>query len=461
MIYRIFLYRTTAASIDAPAVGLITHSINEKSEEVWKHTCADHYMENFDAFSVIKELEVLLGSDSDPCRKCRIVLFHSPERQKEILKVVTSYDMARKVLPVVYSIAQKNGLVMFDQTNEKSFYYTDLYNSPLIKMRSRAQKLNQGIRDTQKPLKRIRLLEEEFSGRFKSVSYVVTISKDFSASFLDRTDRFYNFLKSAVEERETITCEDRCFKISNEEYTITYCLEGYKKSANKIGFVTDGIPQEELINRMGCETAFKHYELFDELEREDTLVRMGLVEMQEDYPNPADRFVRSVNITKELRKETFDIRYGSFGYYGSEMLFYLVEPSYPFNELGRSVLKIEEESARYILPIINDFYPYIGARHYTSNYIPYQMWQDIIKRINEIKELIINDTYNDKLAPYIDKFNLFVLSKNSEDNDLIHNDEMRFVYEHRYKIAHLYDIFLQWLDRQLFDEDCIINVQGP
>ena len=72
--------------------------------------------------------------------------------------------------------------------------------------------------------------------------------------------------------------------------------------------------------------------------------------MMNAYPNPAQRFVESVKITKWQRKQVFDIRYSGFGYYGSEILFHVVADDFYQNAANVSVLKIEEESASFIIP---------------------------------------------------------------------------------------------------------------
>ena len=80
--------------------------------------------------------------------------------------------------------------------------------------------------------------------------------------------------------------------------------------------------------------------------------------------------------------------------------------------------------------------------------------------------MILHDTFNPKLKPYIEKFNLFVLSKEKSEWDRIKNEPIEFLHEHRYEVAHLYDIFVEWSKAQI-EHHCncgearMFNIQGP
>ena len=105
------------------------------------------------------------------------------------------------------------------------------------------------------------------------------------------------------------------------------------------------------------------------------------------------------------------------------------------------MLKIEEESASFILPFIHDVYPHFYERYYLAeNHLPTEMWSKIIDRIKAAKEMIVNDTYCLELEKYIDSFNLFVLDKRNDPRLWKSNKEynpVEFVFEHRFEIAYL------------------------
>lgn len=164
--------------------------------------------------------------------------------------------------------------------------------------------------------------------RDKSTSYSVTLKKIPSASFLDRTRDFYNCLSNNLKDGEKLVCEDRSFSVVAKWYTITYVLEGYKKHANMVGYYENGYARQELTHRMSVEEAYKWMDCCSDVEKKDIQKRMNFREMEDRFPNPSDRIVNSVRITKWQRKQVFDIRYSGFGYYGSEILFHIVPDDY-------------------------------------------------------------------------------------------------------------------------------------
>ncbi len=129
-------------------------------------------------------------------------------------------------------------------------------------------------------------------------SYVVTVKKNPAVSFEARTEAFYRLLLSLLREDEQLVCRDRCFRLIGGHYTLIYCFEGYRKNADLIGYMENGAPRSALVRRMGCERAVKELGLLQPGQVSDIYHRMSLAEMQRCHPNPADRFVASVNTEK-------------------------------------------------------------------------------------------------------------------------------------------------------------------
>ena len=80
--------------------------------------------------------------------------------------------------------------------------------------------------------------------------------------------------------------------------------------------------------------------------------------------------------------------------------------------------------------------------------------------------MVVNNTYCAELKKYIDNFNLFVLNKNNDPRIWDKSHDVDFVYEHRYEIAYLYEIFIQWSETQMYyyensGDDRMFNIQGP
>ena len=465
MLYRLFIYKSTAATGTAPAVGCVNIAVSTNSSREWSGNEAAHFMDHFDYLSVKAQIEKELGE------KCKVTVRFPPKEyeQKEFLYIATSYEMARKVLPRVHAIAMENRLALYDAETGRSFY-KNLFDDTFITLKIREQELRNCILRELNPVWNIRQISSYQNERDKSSDYVVTLKKTPEKDFLTRVTDFYNCIKGNLREDEKLVCEDKSFAVSGEWYCITFVLEGYKKHANMVGYYENGHARQDLTHRMSVEEAYKWLSQCSDTEKKDIQKRMNFREMEDKFPNPADRIVASVRITKWQRQQVFDIRYSGFGYYGSEILFHIVPDDYYKDADNISVLKIEEESASFILPFIHDVYPHFYERYYLAeNHLPAEMWSKIIDRIKAAKEMIVNDTYCLELEKYIDSFNLFVLDKRNDPRLWKSNKEynpVEFVFEHRFEIAYLYEIFIQWSETQMYyygcsGDDRMFNIQGP
>lgn len=171
----------------------------------------------------------------------------------------------------------------------------------LFKVKMRIADYMHAILATMKPVFLIRKIQVSATGL--DYAYVVTLRKDMTKRFLNRCSEFYCCLKNQLQADEKLYTEADCFTIAGEDYTISFCLEGYKKRANQLGYYHQGVPQTKQIKRMGCEEGIRWLKRND-IEIENVLERMNCSKMIEAYPNPADRFVASVNISKVERRHT-------------------------------------------------------------------------------------------------------------------------------------------------------------
>ena len=465
MLYRLYIHKSKAAADSALAVQIVNGAISTDSVREWKDNGAADSMEYFNADAVKEQIEKELGD------KCRVKICFPPQEyeQKPYLYVTTSYTRVREVLPRVHAIAMENRLVLFDAETKKSFFKY-LFDDTFINLRIREQELKNCILKELAPVSSFRKLCDIQEERDYGSCFVVTLRKDTQKSFIERTTDFYNCLSKNLCEGEKLVCGDRAFHVCKGWYSITFVLERYKKHADMIGYYENGWAKQALIRRMSVEEAYRWMEGCSDLEKKDVKSRMYLREMTEKFPNPADRFVNSIRITKWLRKQVFDIRYSGLGSYGSEILFHIEPDDYYQDAQNISVLRIEEESATFILPIIHEIYPYFYKRYYlTENHLPTAMFRDIIDRMKAVREKIVNDTFNPDLEKYIKHFNLYVLDDHDDSRIRKWSEEYNpaaFVYEHRYDIAFLYEIFIQWAETQIDchdpnEADRMFNIQGP
>jgi len=466
MPYRIFIYGTTGAAASAPCIQSTNRAVvSQYDKDYWRGNWINKYMKEFDVEDVKLKIESGLGG------KCQVNIEKGCGNIKFIC-VKTSFEEARNVLPVLHALTAENDLVLYDAMRCKSFY-RDLIDDTFIKWKMREAEICRKILAGVSPVwqyKKIASYEDE---RDKASAFAVNLKYKKGVELQDRIIKFYETLKSGLADGEELICEDKCFIVSSHYYEITLCLEAYGKHAQFRGFYQDGQPQAYLLRRMSCFDASKWINKFcGKDSRDDIYARMNFEEMIDRYKNPADRFVRSVNISKQQRKDLFDWRYSQGPECGSEIVFNVVPCEYYRKGSRISALKIEEDSAAFILPFIHDFYPYFYKRYYlTENHLPSEMWAKIVERLREVKEMILRDTFNPELKPYIDKFNLHVLLRsrkyrNDEAAGLnkIKNEPVQFVFENRYEIARFYDVFIKWSELQLeyhgYDEG-LFNIEGP
>lgn len=454
MIYRLYIYSTISATASALAIREINEALKSNSYSFWQDNDVARFMSHFDADALRKQIETDLGD------KCHVRVCFAPcSEQTEYLYISTSYVRVRDIMPHIHEIAMTNRLALYDAETDRIFFKS-LFDDTFINLRIRERELKDRILNEAAPVWRIRKISEYQDERDKQSCYSVTLLKDINKPFTKRVKDFYECLKSNLGENEGLFSEDRSFTVHGEWYSITYVLEGYKKHANMVGYYERGYPQQGLTGRMSVEEAFKWMDGCCETEKDDIFDRMNFYEMEDVFPNPADRLACSVRLTKWLKKHVPGVRYSGIGYYGSEILFHIVPSDCYQDHKNISVLKIEEETASLILAFIQDHYPYFQARYFSENYIPLEMLRDIIKRIKEAKDWVLHDTYNPEYKKYIDCFDLFELGASRDD------DSTDFVYAHRYEIAKLYEVFIQWSELQIkyfgtSGDERMFNIQGP
>lgn len=427
MLYRLYVYKTSATTAKAPAIGICNLAVSTNSENVWKLENAEDYMYDFNAIKVARELEDQLGD------KCRIYHLKSKPQYGgvEYLCIATSYAHAAEVLPYIHCVTASKDLVLYDAETKQTFF-RELINSTFITVKSRISDFTQAILSEMKPVWTIRKIGEFATDRDHDYCYVVTLRKSQTENFKDRCKAFYDCLTTHLNQEEALDTSNECFTIRGKWYSISFCLEGYKKHPDQLGYFHQGHPKTKLIRRMGCEEAFRWVQQSNS-NLNTIMKRMNFRELERAYPNPADRFAKSVNISKWETRCGLGIRYCGIGFYGSEILFHIVPDEYYEDQYRESrhisVLAVQEGIADPILSIVEKYYPYFSQRYYMEeNHLPIEMWRQIV---DDAKE------------------------KRSE-----------YIKTPRYNHARLLEIFIQWSEAQLdlyelTGEGRMINVQGP
>ena len=169
-------------------------------------------------------------------------------------------------------------------------------------IKERAKQLNDAIFQRHLEIFTIRSLDVAERQPEKTRYRVISLKKDYWKTPEERTQIIYETIKDNLIDGEILLTDNRCFTVKGKDYEIIYCIESYKKNADKIWYIENGVPCSSFIRRMGCELAFKW--LKGNKEHRDIVVgRIYLEAMIKTYPNPADRFIASVNIEKQFIKQ--------------------------------------------------------------------------------------------------------------------------------------------------------------
>ena len=415
--YRLYIYKSTAIAANALAIGICNRAVSFYSLCDWEGNGAANYMANFDTIGTAARIRALVGE------KCHITAIKPPAcGDVEYLRVVTSYACARAVLPYLHCVTAENDLVLYDAETQRTFY-RELVDRAFLKVESRAGDCKRMILEKMKPVWRIRKIGVSRTERGQELDYVVTLKKDSGRSFARRCADFYHYLGDQLEDGEELNTDNRCFTIVGERYSISFCLEGYKKHPNQTGYYAQGYVQTDLIRRMGCEEGFFWLKQ-NEIPIAAILEKMNFKELKR-----ADRFAASVKIQKWESQSELCVRYCGIGVYGAEILFHVVPDKLFQDEQEISVLAVDEDCAGPILSAVDKFYPYFGTRYYLEeNHLPIEMWQDIVEAAREKREECIE-------------------LRNARD-------------------AQLLDVFVRWSEAQLDQyggngDGLMFNIQGP
>ncbi len=464
--YTLFLYKTLCTTGTAPCVNIINKTLGSYFSDAWQKNSAEKHIKAFDTSKVKDEIESRIGESYKGLY--RLIIESSPKEKIEYIRILAQYKIITAIIGKILGVAIENDLVLYDAVKKRFFYYKDICDVDYLAIRERVCAFNNAIKTNMKSIYLLRKLGSSYGGRNKVADYVVTLRKGTGKSLEKRAEDFYNLLKDVLLKTEKINTCHRCFTIEGEYYQISYTLEAYSKCADRLAYIKDGQPCTELMHRMSCETAFqwaknninKAYKNYDYC--------MYKTEMFDAFPNPADRFVKGINIEKQIQREKFNMAYcGSFG---GAIDFNVYFPWEIYDSEEISTLSIDEDDAIPLLEIIHEFYPYIYERFNEKNHLPDSMMRDIVEKMKEVRELLINDTYSDKLKPYLKNehgFNYLVAYKDGAPVDeLFYKNRIEFLHRHRFEAARLYDVFINWAEKQLETycggyNSVMFNVEGP
>lgn len=407
MRYHVYLFDTYAASPDALCIGDICDMLLSGGG-------TNSHLRPFPANCVKSRIEAALPG------LCHVLLFSAGA--SDYLRVCTSYEVAASVLPTLFEIAADEGIVLWNCETGKLFWKREAVDPAFLACRIRPKVLIGAIRKTMHPIYKIRQLEMASD----HASYAVTLDRDSTRDFAERTADFWALLQANILPEETLLCENGYFSVIGEEYRLAFTLEGCGKHADRRGIVEKGIPATPFLHRDSSEIAFRRLKWSTPLEEQDLAARMAFQEMVEAYPDPGDRMAAAIGITVRQRNLPVSIRYsGTGGIYGEEVCFFVLpteeHPAQNLSSLKIRLLDVEE----WLLPLMDPIYSPLRKRIYDMHYLPIEFWKALVA---EMKNACPQFKMSGQKAPVA-----------------------------------LFNVFIRWSEAQfaMYDDEPVLVIQGP
>lgn len=154
------------------------------------------------------------------------------------------------------------------------------------KEKSRVQQINENLLQNIKTVYRFRKVQYDIVDNKPLYAYVISLAKSYPLSLEEQILSVYNHLKSILLTDETLVTENKCLKIISNLYEVEYCIEAWRKNADKIAYIQDGKVVIELLHRISCEQAariFKKHEV-------EPFELLNTLETLQKYNNPAEKY---------------------------------------------------------------------------------------------------------------------------------------------------------------------------
>jgi len=435
MRYRIFLYKAKYGPADRINYEL-RNQFNDKLIGNARYA-ADELLP-FDARTIADRLQVTLGD------RAKVVIKYPPANMNQVayILVATSYENSESIINPVLTAASENHLAFYDAETEKTFCSDQFIGSGSIKVKLRANQICKSVREKMDANAVYRFRHVcSLDVRNKEEYYVITLNKPKDGNIKPIIRQFDEIFQSCVQPDEKLVRNNKSFVISGKYYSVTIYLEGYYKHADRCWSICRGTVVESLIRRIPYEHMFKWLNSIKELEKLDTLYRLGHNEMVDEYEDLLERLAASIKLTKELQKLPCKVSIGPVVHPSPQGLsFHLYNKKGYENAEELSMFRIEDtyDDCRFMQFTYN-LLPYTSERCYDETIYPIQLLEATGKQLKEVRDQIRQDPYSEKLSKYYVKMPFETFSPDEVDKD-------------RERFIALFDILTRWIDWQL--EQC-------
>ena len=154
------------------------------------------------------------------------------------------------------------------------------------KEKSRVQQINESILQNVDTIYRLRKVQYRLVDNKPCYAYVVSLAKNHTHSLKKQTLSFYEHLKTILSSDETLTTENKYFKITAAGFEVSYCIEAWRKHANTTAYIENGEVVTELMHRMSCEQAAYIFKK----NRIEPFALLNTLKTLQKYDNPAEKY---------------------------------------------------------------------------------------------------------------------------------------------------------------------------
>ena len=147
--------------------------------------------------------------------------------------------------------------------------------------------INNQLLKTVKTIYRLRKIGFQMSNGKPVYAYAISIAKDYGQTLEEQALHFYNTCQQLLKGSEKLLTDKKCFKIVSDEFDVYYCMEAWRKHADKVVYVENGQVKIEMLHRMSCEQAAYIYKK----RNVDPFDHNFTTEIAQPYDTPADKYV--------------------------------------------------------------------------------------------------------------------------------------------------------------------------
>lgn len=450
LVYKLYVYKSSAYTEGALVIDIVNSALGSWKKDRWKD--AERYIEKYDFSAMLSEMDITIPLNQDGTKKFKVHQHFSPNERNEYLAICSSYDVIMDIVDCIRGLAVKYCLTVYDPNLEKCYFPYEPKRERYVELKKREKELIKAVREGENPYSIIKI-ENCPSTYDAQISYAITIAKS-KDTFENRVDKFAKMLSATLVEGENLYCMDGCFHIETSYYRISFIYEGYKKSADRIGFLDENNkPVVKIMYRMSSVNAWKMVPSLGYKDNYEFVYKsMRMEELVYKYPNPADRLIFIIKFQKRLRKFDGYAQYDPFHGYGGDVRMNKHYVDGFQDNMCCSYLKIEETFAMIFTPCVEKFYPYFKCRYYlTNNYLPDAMCHDILDETKNVRKMLAENPHSQESQQYLSEGNCSWMLKDEKDF---------------WKAIGLMDIFIEWLELQFYAEEDVfrgyfVDITGP